>query len=366
VVSAKVVPPGAAQPGPEKSQKLPLPAPVGSGPFASGARASSITEPNLRAVRPGRPALGSSPVETGFAGNEEPSTSVESSSARTPALQPQASLRTVLIRMDGVGAGRLSRVESDSVVLGRDANCEVSIDDQGVSRRHARLTRVGNQHEVSDLGSSNGTFVAGARVERAVLRDGDFIQLGPRVCFRYSQIDECHERVLRDLCDLSTKDPLTRAHNRRYFDEHLKTEIAFAQRHRNPVSLLLIDIDHFKSVNDTWGHQAGDAVLQQVARAAQQRLRSEDVFARYGGEEFGVILRATDQAGAVRVAERVRATIAAVPALVAGKPIAVTVSIGCATLGPAPSMAGEGLLAIADARLYRAKALGRNKVVWSD
>ncbi|MDX2051344.1 MAG: GGDEF domain-containing protein [Polyangiaceae bacterium] len=330
----------------------------------------TVTEPQMAVVRlpDEHDRFAFAAEDPSFSEVQELDTQIESNEVDALAMRPvrRAQIRAVLMRMDGITAGQVQSIDADDVVLGRHACNGIAIDDAGISRQHARIRRVGATHEVLDLGSANGTFVMGKKIVRAVLQDGDWLQFGPRICFRYSQIDARHEQVLRELYEASTKDALTGAFNRKHFDERLVAEIAFARRHKAPISLLLADVDHFKRVNDTWGHPAGDAVLRQVARAIAQRLRTEDVFARFGGEEFVVILRGIDEAGAVRVGERIRATIGAVPCLAAGATIPVTVSVGCATLGAAPETSASALLEIADRRLYQAKALGRNRVVWQD
>jgi diguanylate cyclase (GGDEF)-like protein len=219
---------------------------------------------------------------------------------------------------------------------------------------------------IEDLDSRNGTFVGGSAITRKRLSDGDSIQLGPRVGLRYSLTDANQEELLQRLYESSTRDALTGAYNRKHFEERLSAEVAYGLRHNVDTSLILIDIDHFKRINDTHGHQTGDAVLRQVAATAARRLRTEDVLARFGGEEFAVILRGTSRLGAGLVAERLRAVIAALPAIVDGKPIPVTISAGCASLECCSERSGHELISVADRRLYRAKNGGRNRVVASD
>ncbi len=166
------------------------------------------------------------------------------------------------------------------------------------------------------------------------------------------------EQVNRELCDLATTDGLTGLKNHRAFQEHLASECEAALRHRTPLSLLLLDVDHFKQYNDTFGHPAGDAVLKQVARLLTQTTRDCDFVARYGGEEFVVILSQTSLASAMQAAERCRASIEAA----AWNCRAVTASVGVATLSLDTSD-GESLLTAADQALYAAKYNGRNQVV---
>jgi len=276
---------------------------------------------------------------------------------------PSTRDRAVLLRMDGVQAGQVFVVGSGRCTLGRHPTNSVRLDDAGISRFHAQVYVEHDQYWVEDAGSKNGVFVQGRLVQRAAIEDGDWVQLGPRVAFRFSLTDTRQELLLRRLYESSTRDALTGAYNRKHFDERLRAEIAFAARHRVEASLVLFDLDHFKKVNDTHGHQAGDAVLRQVCMLVTRRLRAEDVFARVGGEEFAVILRNIDRAGSARAAERIRSTVAAMPVVFESKTIPVTLSAGCASVRCSVERTPEDIIAIADRRLYEAKRLGRNRVV---
>ena len=163
---------------------------------------------------------------------------------------------------------------------------------------------------------------------------------------------------------LASVDELTGLLNRRALEEAMRRDLARADRDGTSFSILLLDIDHFKSVNDNWGHQAGDAVLSTVGDVIRVNLRASDVGGRYGGEEFLCILPATDEAGAKVVAERMRAGMLERTTPIAGGFIQVSVSIGIATVrGPGCRTAFESVVRSADERLYRAKAEGRNRVV---
>lgn len=271
--------------------------------------------------------------------------------------------RYLLVRTDGVDAGRVVSLAGSALSIGRHPSNALSLADAGVSRFHACIEHTGPGYRVRDLESRNGTYVQGRRVQVADLADGDRLELGPSVGFRFVFTDSQHEQLLRQLYESSNRDALTGIFNRKHFDERLRTEVAYAERHDVELSLILFDLDHFKQVNDALGHPAGDAVLRQVARLAEQTLRTEDVLARFGGEEFVVIARATSAAGALRLAERLRATVAAVPAIVEGRPVPVTISAGCAALDLATGASAAALVQAADASLYAAKRAGRNRCV---
>jgi two-component system cell cycle response regulator len=280
------------------------------------------------------------------------------------AVAPAATDRMhVLVRMDGANVGQVTRLTGDELEIGRVAKNALHLPFEGVSRQHARLIRRAGKYWLEDLKSANGTFVQGTRITAShALSDGDVIQFGPRVVFRYSVTDTGEEKILRQLYESSVKDSLTGAYNREYFGERLKTELAYAKRHETPLSLLMIDVDHFKKVNDTYGHPAGDAVLVAMVGAVSSTLRGEDVVARYGGEEFAVILRGIELGNAVTAAERLRELVAEQTVTHAGAVIRCTVSIGVASLACTSSPTMEALVAVADRRLYLAKRGGRNRV----
>jgi diguanylate cyclase (GGDEF)-like protein len=269
----------------------------------------------------------------------------------------------VFVRMDGSDVGQVTSLNGTMLEVGRLAKNHLHLPLEGVSRLHARIVFQDGSYWIEDLGSANGTFVQGTKVTRHRLTDGDVVQFGPRVVFRYSITDTGEEKVLRQLYESSVKDALTGAFNREYFNERLKAEVAYARRHQADLSLVLFDIDHFKKVNDTHGHPAGDAVLQTVVGAVGKTLRAEDVLARYGGEEFGVVLRGVGLESARGVAERLRSIAEAAVTAHEGKSIRCTISAGCAALSCCENPSIEAIVAIADRRLYVAKRGGRNRVV---
>ncbi len=274
--------------------------------------------------------------------------------------------RHVLVRMDGSDVGKVIALKEDhSFTIGRKGTCDLPLKYEGVSREHARITFHDGAYIVEDLGSSNGTLVRGQRVSRHRLAHGDILQFGPLVSVRYSITDSQEESVLRHLYEASVRDSLTGAFNREYLSERLKTEVAFALRHRTETSLIMFDLDHFKKVNDTFGHQAGDAVLIEVVRVVNEALRAEDVLARYGGEEFAISVRGIGPSGAAPLAERIRTANHRTVEFEHHR-IPISISVGCASLaecGDPPTV--EKLIALADKRLYVAKQGGRNRVVCS-
>jgi two-component system, cell cycle response regulator len=183
------------------------------------------------------------------------------------------------------------------------------------------------------------------------------------VCDR-SRADRELKSKLRFALDNAAHDALTGLFNRRYFERRLKEECAHAKRHRRPFALVMLDLDHFKLVNDTYGHEDGDRVLRHVAEVAQAQLREDDVPCRYGGEEFVLLLRGTTGMAARVVANRLRANLAAKPIELGPKnePRHVTFSAGVAAADERNAYNADGVMSRADAALYRAKRAGRNRV----
>ena len=274
--------------------------------------------------------------------------------------------RGVLTMLSGDRPGTLVPITDPELTIGRDEKeSQLAIDDESLSRRHARFAKIRGRYYVEDLKSTNGTFVEGKRItEPVVLDDGARVQLGLSTVMRFGLSDAAAVVETRRLYEATVKDPLTGAYNRHFLDERLVAEMSYAKRHGTAVSVLFVDADHFKRVNDTFGHQAGDAVLRALSALLIEMMRVEDVVARYGGEEFVIVVRGVDSAGLLSVAERIRAEVEALSIEHKGRPIPLTVSIGGATHSAEREVANaEQLVAIADAALYRAKESGRNRVV---
>jgi diguanylate cyclase (GGDEF)-like protein len=333
----------------KKTQKMPIP----------------VLDDGPRSTRSSRPSMSSITNEWE---DEEASTRTTDTAIAVVPPAPSAPKRTraVLTVVSGPSTGRVFSVaEQAHTVIGRGREADVRIDDAGASRAHARVTTMGDgRYFVEDLGSTNGTFLDGKRIERAELHSGDRVNLGPNVVVSFSIVDAQVERVAQQLYESSVRDPLTRAHNRRYLVERLASEIAYAKRHQTRLALLLLDIDHFKRVNDTWGHLAGDDVLRDVAALVQRMIRVEDLFARFGGEEFVVLVRGIEHVNVGRFAERLRAGVERLETAGDTQVIHVTASIGYSSVDELDSKTkdGDALLALADERLYRAKTGGRNRV----
>ena len=259
--------------------------------------------------------------------------------------------------------GRSYRLEKEECVVGRSEDSEICLDDDGVSRHHCLVTvRPDGSVRIEDLGSTNGTFRNGERIDACDLFDGDKVQIGNSAVLKFAYQDHFDEELLNFLYDASTRDPLTGAFNKRYLVESLDKDIAYARRHQAPLSIILLDLDHFKVVNDTWGHLAGDFVLKRLVDVLGGAIRGEDIFARYGGEEFVLVARDCTLERAAALADRLRTCVQAADFVFEGNRIAVTVSAGVGTTDGIGIITADELLAVADRCLYRAKEAGRNRV----
>lgn len=249
-----------------------------------------------------------------------------------------------------------------SVTIGRHPANVLVLEQDEISRRHAEVLMHEGRVFVRDLGSKNGTQVNDVDLagQTRVLNDGDRINVGG-VILKFIQSDtenQFHEIIYR----LKVEDALTGIHNKRYLAEFLEREMSRAVRHHTALSLVMYDLDHFKRINDTWGHLAGDMVLRESAAIVKKVVRKEECYARYGGEEFCLVQPDVALEGAQAVAEKIRATVADARFDWQGERLPVTVSVGVAQL-PAGEVDPAAFVRLADERLYRAKHAGRNRVV---
>ncbi len=275
-----------------------------------------------------------------------------------------------LVVLGGMDVGSVITVGDRELTLGRGGECDVHLQDDGISRRHAKV-RVNARGElvVQDLRSTNGTYVRGQRISMATLAAGDKVLLGRRTVLKYMVHDRIDQDYQQEIYTSTTRDPLTKAHNRKYLTQRLVTDLSYARRHHQSLGLVMFDIDHFKEVNDTFGHPTGDQVLMAVCEVVSRMIRAEDVLARYGGEEFCVLAQGIDLEGARRLAEKIRREVSkrTVTALIDSRSIVrVSVSVGVAVMTPGAAVDSATLIAQADENLYKAKNAGRDRVVASE
>jgi diguanylate cyclase (GGDEF)-like protein len=263
-----------------------------------------------------------------------------------------------LVIISGAEMGRRIDLTHEEVSIGRSDQCTVCVNSDLVSRRHAVINRILGHYIVVDLKSTNGTFVNDQRIERAELKDGDLLRTGKTV-LKYLE-NNLELEYMQHILSLAAVDSLNGLFNKRHFDEVFGKEVSRADQAQSPLSLIVLDIDHFKQINDRFGHPAGDVVLKHVAEVVKSQIRQGDTLCRVGGEEFALVLPQTPLTLAGQAAELIRTAVEAAVCEVGGTPIPATLSLGVATL--APGEIPEGLYQRADAQLYAAKHGGRNRV----
>jgi two-component system, cell cycle response regulator len=282
---------------------------------------------------------------------------------QAPVAQPGGKRdRAYLVVLAGASVGEMYKVEGTKTIIGRGQKAQIRLFDDGISREHAQLVVEGNSIVLQDLGSTNGTFCNGLKVDRRELVDGDKILVGSTTILKFTYHDNLDEMFQKQMYESALRDGLTKAFNKKYFTDRLESEFTFATRHASPLALVLFDIDHFKKVNDTYGHQAGDHVLSEISTLLSGALRAEDVFARYGGEEFAVICRGSDQSQAQVVGERLRKSVESHRFVYEGKQIPVTISVGISVLPNPEVKDANDIVGFADRALYESKNGGRNRV----
>ncbi len=247
------------------------------------------------------------------------------------------------------------------VEIGRGSSCNLIVDSDSLSRRHARIEWTGSGHRVVDLGSTNGSFVNGMRTSSHDLRDGDRVQLG-KVLMKYVAGGNIEGNYHEELQRLMRFDPLTGIYNKRHFEECFRVAIYATRTQPKPVSLIVFDLDHFKRINDSHGHIAGDGVLTELSSVVKANMPPEAVFGRVGGEEFAVLLEGAPLGPMMDVAEKLRQATQTHPFRFESTKLSVTISAGVAERTPGSDEAPEQLYKRADAQLYAAKAAGRNRV----
>jgi diguanylate cyclase (GGDEF)-like protein len=280
-----------------------------------------------------------------------------------PNLAPATRTPACVLQIYGGTLGRRFELGTDDVLVGRDEDVEICLDLTTISRRHARLYTNHLGWFVEDLGSTNGTRVNDELIaDSHQLHNGDHLGFGGAV-FKFiggGNIEALyHEEIYR----LTITDGLTGAATKRAFVDFLERELVRATRHSRRLALVMLDVDHFKQINDQHGHLAGDHVLRGLVSAIQREVRSDELFARYGGDEFVVVLPETDGVAAARFCERIRTRVEALRLVWRDQTLAVTISIGAAVSEKGDDL--SALVARADARLYAAKQAGRNASVTS-
>lgn len=257
--------------------------------------------------------------------------------------------------------GKRYLLDNSVVTVGRGMDNDIVLPGDSVSRQHLRIERRGALHYGIDTGSTNGTFINDSRdrLREQPLKPGDQVKVGDTI-FKYLSGSDVEAQYHEIIFGLTNTDGLTGLANRKHLDSMLNDEVLRAQRHGRELSLLMLDLDHFKRINDSHGHLAGDAVLRGLALLMRKRLRPHDKIGRYGGEEFCIILPETSLQNAGNAADELRKLIEAHPFPADRQNIHATASIGVSVLRA--GMNGADLYKSADEMLYRAKRTGRNRV----
>jgi diguanylate cyclase (GGDEF)-like protein len=271
-----------------------------------------------------------------------------------------------LVMLEGPAGyvGKQWPIDKPELIVGRSMTSAIFIDDRSVSKSHARIALSGEEVVILDLESTNRTVVNGEMIPPLVpvkLHNNDQVKTG-NVLFKYLEGGSIEAHAMEKLQTKSEKDPLTGAFNKGALQTKGVESFKRAKLLKVPSSLAVFDLDHFKKVNDTYGHSAGDYVLKEVAQVIGTKLiRLDDFFARYGGEEFVVLLFGSTLSQAVEIGERLRLTIETHNFVFQNVKIPVTISVGVATLEPQMT-SWEEMFSRADAALYTAKRAGRNRV----
>lgn len=283
----------------------------------------------------------------------------------------QAKKDACLVVINGADLGKKYVLSQSSTVIGRSSKVDIQIDEESISRSHAVIDNYGDSVIARDLESTNGTYVNDNQVREKKLMDGDQIKIG-RTIFKFLSGSNVEAQYHDEIYKLTTTDGLTQIYNKRYFLKEMEREMSRSLRYDRELTLVMLDIDHFKAINDTYGHLAGDHILRQVARRIKEHIRRDDVFGRYGGEEFILMLPELGKVQGAHLGEKLRRLIDGEPFIFDNISIPITMSMGVAdlveyrdavaALGD-PELNPFAFVKISDDRLYVAKQTGRNRVV---
>lgn len=267
-----------------------------------------------------------------------------------------------LIVIRGTPQGKRYDVSQNNMFIGRDVAAEIQLNDPNASRKHAEIIKEGGAVKLRDNGSTNGTFVNDKQIKETVtLRKEDMIKIGNTI-LKFLPAGELEIFYLGTLESAAHTDPLTKAYNKGYIMESLEAEFKRAKALHTDFSIIILDLDHFKKINDTHGHDAGDFVLKEMATLIRTKvLPKSAIFGRFGGEEFLILLPAMALEGATQLGESIRSSLEKHNFSYEGKRMPVTASIGVAEM--ALDVDSQiALFKLADKAVYQAKHGGRNQV----
>ena len=265
-----------------------------------------------------------------------------------------------LVVIYGASLGRKYELFDEVVTIGRDPDNTIVLDVDSVSRRHARVESSNGAKFLVDLNSTNGTYLNDLLAVREKLKNGDLMKVGDTI-FKFLAGANIESAYHEEIYTMTVTDGLTQIPNKRFLHEYLEREFSRARRYGRNLSCVMFDIDHFKRINDEYGHLTGDFILKELAHVIRRRIRREEMFARYGGEEFCIVLPECDQETVRDFANTVRRIIETHLFEFENSRIPVTVSLGIGHLAT-PMKGPAELLKAADDNLYKAKRAGRNQV----
>ena len=269
-----------------------------------------------------------------------------------------------LIIVYGDNIGKIYPLDKKTITIGRSHGSDIQLEDPSCSREHSIIEFNDNNKPVlKDLNSTNGTFVNGPKITEINLEDGDKIMFGISSVFKFARQDFLEAEFQMNLYESSIHDSLTAAFNQKYFLDSLNKAFSYSLRHQSSLGLLMLDIDLFKKINDTYGHLVGDIVLKEVVKKIENNLRNEDILCRYGGDEFAVIIRDFKYGFVKIAAERIRLIFDGKSMNCEDHKINISLSIGAATIDNENIETPEDMIELADANLYKAKKSGGNCTV---
>lgn len=256
--------------------------------------------------------------------------------------------------------GRRFVLDGDELIIGRSSDAHIQVDRDSVSRRHARLSKVDGGWQVQDLQSTNGSYVNDVPIREHKLAPGDQLKVGSAI-FRYLAGSSMETLLLDELYQIAVRDGLTHALSRRAFVEAMEREVHRAHKLLRPLTLLAIDIDHVKQVNDNYGHLSGDFVIKELARRIRKKCERFELLCRYEGTQFLLLLPETNQTVAQTRAEDLRLAASSESFSFEGDSLSITVTIGVVSLSPDGDTVA--LLRQSQEAVQRGKKQGRNRVV---
>lgn len=275
--------------------------------------------------------------------------------------KPAKRLVACLVQYNGTNLGKRFQINKPNIIIGRSPDADIVINEQSVSRQHSKCSNEGEKIFIQDMGSSNGTYVNNDKAEsKTLLKDGDIIRLGT-VLLKYFSENNIDNLINDKIYRMATIDAGTGIFNKKHLIESIESEFLFSRSSGKELSIIYFDLDFFKKVNDTYGHNAGDFILREVATIVSKLLRKDDIFCRFGGEEFVILLPNSGARVAYDLAEHIRKTLESHTFSFENHQLKQTVSLGVSQLHSSMTKAGS-LLDDADKKLYHSKKNGRNQV----